>query len=259
MATRVTSTLIRVVPLLLLAYPSTPQTIATTTVPDDSPVCLNEILISAPNSYDASQVAAAQQKAEGALVAIRQGAKFEDVAKNYSDGPSAAYGGALGAFKRGQLAKKIEDKVFAMKVGDVSDVIRTKQGFTILQVRGAASPARCTAGRIQSRFSATRKVWISCRMSSDCETLSSRNGFTLFPNGKNRKKGELAIEFDITNEGKLKDMRLVATSGDRDLDRPAWDSITASNPFPPLPAEFTGPYLTLRFRFFYNPDKSDIK
>jgi hypothetical protein len=87
MATRVTSTLIRVVPLLLLAYPSTAQ-MTTTTTPEDGPVCLNEILISAPNSYDASQVAAAQQKAEGALVAIRQGAKFEDVAKNYSDGPS---------------------------------------------------------------------------------------------------------------------------------------------------------------------------
>jgi TonB family protein len=83
--------------------------------------------------------------------------------------------------------------------------------------------------------------------------------FHLIPKWEEQKKGKLAIEFDITNEGKLKDMRLVATFGDRDLDRPAWDSITASNPFPPLPAEFTGPYLTLRFRFFYNPDKSDIK
>src|ERR1700730_13491757 len=40
-------------------------------------------------------------------------------------------------------------------------------------------------------------------------------------------------------------------------DRPAWGSITASNPFPPLPSEFTGPYLALRFRFYY-PDKADL-
>jgi hypothetical protein len=153
-ATRVTSKLIRVVPLLLLlAYPSTSQTTATTAVPDDSPVCLNEILISAPRSYDPPQVADAQHKAEGALVAIQQGAKFEDVAKSYSDGPSATYGGAIGAFKRGQLSKKIEDKVFAMKVGDVSDIIRTKQGFLILQVTGCiASKAHGSPYRGAQRY-----------------------------------------------------------------------------------------------------------
>ena len=59
---------------------------------------------------------------------------FEDIAKKYSDGPSAADGGALGIFKRGQLAKELEDKTFAMKAGDVTDVIRTKQGYVILKV-----------------------------------------------------------------------------------------------------------------------------
>src|SRR5437763_7628254 len=57
-----------------------------------------------------------------------------DVAKKYSDGPSAADGGALGLFKRGQLAKELEDKTFAMKAGEVTDVIRTKQGYVILKV-----------------------------------------------------------------------------------------------------------------------------
>jgi peptidyl-prolyl cis-trans isomerase SurA len=37
-------------------------------------------------------------------------------------------------FKRGQLDKGIEDKTFAMKTGDVTDVIRTKQGYVILKV-----------------------------------------------------------------------------------------------------------------------------
>ncbi len=59
---------------------------------------------------------------------------FEDVAKKYSDGPSAADGGALGIFKRGKLAKELEDKTFAMKAGEVTDVIRTKQGYVILKV-----------------------------------------------------------------------------------------------------------------------------
>src|SRR5262249_28105083 len=60
-------------------------------------------------------------------------AKFEDVAKKSSDGPSAAQGGDLGYFKRGTLAKELEDKTFAMKTNEPSDVVRTKQGFVILE------------------------------------------------------------------------------------------------------------------------------
>ncbi len=86
-----------------------------------------------------------------------------------------------------------------------------------------------------------------------------QNWYHLIPESAEMKKGKLAIEFAITKEGKVADMRLIATSGDVALDRPAWGSITASNPFPPLPSEFTGPYLALRFRFYYNPDKADLQ
>lgn len=85
------------------------------------------------------------------------------------------------------------------------------------------------------------------------------NWYHLIPESAEMKKGKLAIEFAITSDGKVADMRLVATSGDVALDRPAWGSITASNPFPPLPSDFTGPYLALRFRFYYNPDKTDLE
>ena len=85
------------------------------------------------------------------------------------------------------------------------------------------------------------------------------NWYHLIPESAEMKKGKLAIEFAITKDGKVADMRLVATSGDVALDRPAWGSITASNPFPPLPRDFTGPYLALRFRFYYNPDKADLQ
>jgi len=88
----------------------------------------------ADTSTDEERVAAAQKKADELLAEIRKGTAFEDVAKKNSDGPSAAQGGALGYFKRGTLAKPLEDKTFAMKAGDVSDVIRTKQGFVILKV-----------------------------------------------------------------------------------------------------------------------------
>jgi peptidyl-prolyl cis-trans isomerase SurA len=84
-------------------------------------------------SEDPARVAAAEAKAKELLESIRKGAKFDQVAKKSSDGPTAAQGGDLGAFKRGALAKELETTVFAMKTGDVSDVIRTKQGFIILK------------------------------------------------------------------------------------------------------------------------------
>jgi peptidyl-prolyl cis-trans isomerase SurA len=88
----------------------------------------------AKQAEEAAALAAAEAKADDLLKQIRAGASFEDVAKKYSEGPSAAQGGYLGAFKRGALAKELEDKTFAMKSGEVTDVIRTKQGYVILKV-----------------------------------------------------------------------------------------------------------------------------
>jgi TonB family protein len=73
------------------------------------------------------------------------------------------------------------------------------------------------------------------------------------------KKGKVTIEFAILKDGTVAGMKLVSTSGDVALDRGAWGGITASNPFPPLPNEFGGQYLGLRFAFYYNPDKSDLQ
>jgi len=75
------------------------------------------------------------------------------------------------------------------------------------------------------------------------------------------KKGKVAIEFVITKDGTVAGMRIPdgGSSGDVALDRAAWGGITASSPFPPLPQEFSGQYLALRFRFYYNPDKNDLE
>ncbi len=89
---------------------------------------------STPATEDPQQLAAAEAKAQELLAQIRKGASFEEIAKKNSDGPSAPQGGDLGLFKRGMLAKELEDKTFAMKPGEVTDVIRTKQGFVILKV-----------------------------------------------------------------------------------------------------------------------------
>lgn len=78
-------------------------------------------------------LAAAESKAKDLADQVRKGASFEDVAKKNSDGPSAAAGGDLGYFQRGTLAKELEEKTFALKAGEITDPIRTKQGFVILK------------------------------------------------------------------------------------------------------------------------------
>jgi TonB family protein len=74
------------------------------------------------------------------------------------------------------------------------------------------------------------------------------------------KKGKVMIEFVIEPNGNVAGMHIVEgnSSGDVSLDRAAWGGITKSNPFQPLPKEFKGPYLRLRFRFFYNPERGEL-
>jgi TonB family protein len=86
-----------------------------------------------------------------------------------------------------------------------------------------------------------------------------QNWYNAIPESAQMKKGRLSIEFAITKDGKVAGMKLVAPSGDIPLDRAAWAGITASDPFPPLPSEFGGQYLALRFTFFYNPSKEDLE
>jgi peptidyl-prolyl cis-trans isomerase SurA len=106
-----------------------------------------------PPVADEAALAAAEAKANDLLKQIHDGASFEDIAKKNSDGPSAADGGALGMFKRGQLAKELEDRTFAMKSGEVTDVIRTKQGYVILKVddhqMAGIPPMKDVMGKIQ--------------------------------------------------------------------------------------------------------------
>jgi len=106
-------------------------------------VKLSEILIPTPENADAAQVAAAQKLADDIEAKLRGGADFAETAKASSGGPTAAQGGDLGSFRRGALAKPLEDQTFVLKQGEYTAPIRTKQGFVILKVtehRQAGTP-----------------------------------------------------------------------------------------------------------------------
>ena len=106
-------------------------------------VRLSEILIPTPNPDDNVQVETAQKKADDIEAKLKSGADFATLAKAESGGPTASQGGDLGEFKRGQLAKVLEDQTFPLKPGEYTQPIRTKQGFVILKV------TEHTAGGVQ--------------------------------------------------------------------------------------------------------------
>jgi TonB family protein len=88
-----------------------------------------------------------------------------------------------------------------------------------------------------------------------------RNWYDLIPESARppiMKRGKVTIEFAIMKDGRIAGMQLVGPSGDVALDRAAYGGITSNNPFPPLPTEFSGQYLGLRFSFYYNPERGEL-
>jgi TonB family protein len=82
-----------------------------------------------------------------------------------------------------------------------------------------------------------------------------RNWFAVMPASVQLgDQGRVALIFKIRRDGTVSetDPELYSGSGKEPLDRAAISSIRASNPFPPLPPAFKGPYIELRYTYFYN-------
>jgi peptidyl-prolyl cis-trans isomerase SurA len=80
------------------------------------------------------QVDAVRERATRVLQEARNGGDFADLARRYSEDVTAANGGDLGFIRRGQALAEFEEVIFAMKEGDISEVIRTPNGLHIVKV-----------------------------------------------------------------------------------------------------------------------------
>jgi len=99
-------------------------------------VRLGEILIATGQggTDDPAKVAAAKAKADDIEARLHAGGDFTQLARSFSEGTTAASGGELGTYKRGQLPKILEDKTFDLQNGQYTEPILTRQGYIILKV-----------------------------------------------------------------------------------------------------------------------------
>jgi peptidyl-prolyl cis-trans isomerase SurA len=109
-----------------------------------------------PATASPENVSKAQAKADQVYALLQKGGKFDDLARQYSDGPTSANGGDLEYFKRGTMSKELEEQVFALKPGEYTKPIQTNQGFVILRVtehqEAGIPPLKDVEGRIQENI-----------------------------------------------------------------------------------------------------------
>ncbi len=99
------------------------------------------ILLSVPQDAAAETIQKRQELANELLKQLKGGADFAQVARSHSDDKSnAAQGGDLGTFGRGVMVGEFEDAVFALRPGQMSEVVRTPFGFHIIKVEEYTEP-----------------------------------------------------------------------------------------------------------------------
>ncbi|HTQ25057.1 MAG TPA: peptidylprolyl isomerase [Candidatus Binataceae bacterium] len=115
-----------------------------------------QILIALPPNPTPQQVAAAQTKADSIRKQLAGGADFGKLARQYSDDDSKSQGGELGDFSRGDMIDAIQNAIDQMKVGDISQPIRTEHGFHIVKLEAheqtGTKPFSEVAGEIRERL-----------------------------------------------------------------------------------------------------------
>ena len=96
-----------------------------------------------------------REKASRVLEKARGGDDFANLAKKYSEGPTAPKGGDLGYFSRGRMAKPFEEASFKMKKGEISELVRTRFGYHIIKVEDVKEARAKTLEEVQGDIKKT--------------------------------------------------------------------------------------------------------
>jgi parvulin-like peptidyl-prolyl isomerase len=116
---------------------------------DKAEVELQEILF----LKEGKEISSLRSRAEEVLGKLRSSQAFEDLAREYSEGPSAPRGGNIGSFKQGSMAAPIEEVVFQMETGEVSGIVETEYGLQILKVVSMKTPYKRPLEEVRAEIS----------------------------------------------------------------------------------------------------------
>jgi peptidyl-prolyl cis-trans isomerase D len=126
-------------------------------------VNVRQILIKTPlpgtdGKVDQKGVDAARKKAEDALAQLKAGAKFEDLAKKYSEDPSSKNGGSVGWIKQGGFpVPEVDKAAFSLAKGATSDAINAGYAFVILRVDDKQEAHQKTLAEVKDQILLTLK------------------------------------------------------------------------------------------------------
>lgn len=130
-----------------------------------------------PEMVKASQILVdSEETAKKIIEEYKDGANFADLAKKYSkDEGSKDKGGEVGEFKRGQMVKEFEDAAFSMKVGEVSDPIKSQFGYHIINVTGKTPERQKTLEEVKKEISdQVQKTMASDRFKKYSDALKAK-------------------------------------------------------------------------------------
>lgn len=114
-------------------------------------VYLREILIST-DGKDAAGQSAAERKANDLYTRASKGERFSELAKDNSDAATAAQGGELPGYKKGEMPEQLESAVWSVKPGTVAKPVKTEHGWLILKVEEHTKAGQATLAEVQDEI-----------------------------------------------------------------------------------------------------------
>ena len=145
----------------------------------------SHILITFANEAGANDTLAAFQKIDSIKTALNNGADFSKLAEEYSKDPgSAKKGGDLDFFSRRVMVKEFDEAAFNLKLGEVSDIIKTNYGYHIIK-QTDRKPYPSFADEKEE----LKKIYKQTRYNADYDTL-----LNFYKNKFNFKISDIGIE-----------------------------------------------------------------
>ena len=155
----------------------------------------SHILLNVPDPKKEEEV---EKKIQELLARIKNGEDFAALAKEYSTCPSSKKGGDLGFFKKGQMVKEFESAAFSLKVGEVSEPVKTQFGWHIIKLAdrrpAKIKPLEEVQEEVVSKL-VNEDCWTLAREEADSISLKLKEGASFeelareFSDGKTAKDG----------------------------------------------------------------------